>query len=111
MRTRAAIWFVAAIAAAPTLAVAASMSLRSGVSAERQVELAGPIRSFSQSAESVTLRIAGGGPHRLTISAAGPGGDRISTSLREGQGHVSLRLPPALAAADALVVTVVPAHP
>lgn len=110
MKTQAALWIVAAATTLPALAMAAGANLRPAAPPqERQVELDGPIRSFSQDATTISIRLSNAetaGPRRISVTSAHPGGAAISANLRSRQLRVTLQLPAALASSDALTVTV-----
>jgi hypothetical protein len=92
--------------------MAAAARFHTSPPAERQIEFAGPIRGFSQDADSVTLRLAGvqsSGQRRVTIRSSSSSDPGVTAIIRPRQTHVTLALTPALAQAPALSVTVAPA--
>jgi len=114
VKARIAILIVATIAAAPALTLVAKARFSSAAPATRQLEFSGPIRGFTQDADSITLRLSLDRtplPRRVTVASAKDHTARVSAEVRMRQTHVTLKLPPALASAPGLLITVSPGEP
>ncbi len=77
----------------------------------RKVALSGPIESFTQSQDRIQVRLRPAGSEaerqtRQTLIVSGLDGSALAIPLQPGQTGASSELPPALAAAGVLDITV-----
>ena len=80
-------------------------------SVQRKVELNGPIESFSQSEDRIQVRLRPAASDaekqaRKTVVISGADGSELTIPLKSGQTWASSELPPALADADVLEISV-----
>jgi hypothetical protein len=92
-------------------ALTAMWPTASETSAPRKVELNGPIESFSQSQDRIQVRLLPAGSDaerqaRHTVVVSGADGSELSIPLKSGQTWASSELPPALADAGVLEISV-----
>ncbi len=110
-RKMAAKLFILAIGALATIPAAASMFWpREGEDVMRAVELNGPFSEFNQTRDRIQLRLAPAHTERekrdrTSILVRDGEGDELAIPLKRGQTWASAELPPALASADELEIS------
>jgi hypothetical protein len=110
--------FVAAVAVSPAVATLAGKSQKPAPSLTRQVDLSGPIHSFTQTQDRIQVRLTPARGEekaartRLIVRTGGahaapePVIREIAVPIRPGQTWLSAELPAAIARAETISVSV-----